>query len=708
MLLSWTQQTDKQESQGIADLVLARSSDEGANWSSPEVAFEGRLGEPRATGTVTQLRSGQLVLPFAERNDSKGTSGIRILSSSDHGRSWSVCEPEISTPLVWLTPHGRVVEASDGRLVMPVHGARTEGELKSAIHSCGLLRSEDAGRHWGDFTYLAEGDSGIIGATSSGRFGFEAPTVEVLEDATWLAVVTARRLGETLDAPQVLCRLYSRDQGQHWSKPDQVSVGSWSSLVRMEGQTVVCPYADWSAWGAIKCLVSHDGLGTFTQDELVMHWGWMRGCSRANVTEEVPPPPTVPYLVESWDFDFYGFPSVEALDKDSFAVAIGRPRQDSLDVMAATGRLEQGSATAKGERIDVVFFQRVGCLDGLAGTKRPRAKPITPPGEKRWVLTERFHLDKRLYLVSRAPDGTTYAMATDKSFQCSRDHGRTWGLLEGPSVEGIEDPVIELHITPQGRWLLICGRSDEDNLARTPAGREGGYPIVELSGDPGYRWGRSYYSDDEGRTWHGGRKILGPAVALFPGPHVHHAPDGTLMLPAIGRMPDAHESLLLFRSHDGGKTWGDATVMADPPRHPGAPHRDPSYTYETDLASLDDTHWRAFIRAQYTAGGPQGGGFNFLAVADSLDGGVTWSRPQRTMVTGGQLQLLRLPDGALALIQRTHSWQQSGVSISHDNGLTWRYAMAGPYDMGWSLLCGPEEMLVVAGDGTAARYRLQP
>ena len=61
-----------------------------------------------------------------------------------------VDDPQVAVPLAWWVPTGRVVEADDRTLVMPVYGAASQADLQAAIYSCGLLRSSDEGKTWGD------------------------------------------------------------------------------------------------------------------------------------------------------------------------------------------------------------------------------------------------------------------------------------------------------------------------------------------------------------------------------------------------------------------------------------------------------------------------------------------------------------------------------------------------------------------------------
>ena len=178
LLLLFTRHTHQQENEGLGDLLLVRSNDGGLTWSEqPELIYAGRNGEPLAVGTLTALSDGRMLAPFAELSDKQASSRVRILMSDDGGKTWRVDDPQVTVPLVWWAPSGRVVEADDRTLVMPVYGAASQADLKATIYNCGLLRSSDEGKTWGDFSWIGRGDAPMIGAPASSRFSFEGPSL---------------------------------------------------------------------------------------------------------------------------------------------------------------------------------------------------------------------------------------------------------------------------------------------------------------------------------------------------------------------------------------------------------------------------------------------------------------------------------------------------------------------------------------------------
>ena len=128
LLILYTHQTAQQERDGSGELQLVRRTRDGDWWFYPETVFEGRQGEPRAMGTLATLASGRIIAPFAELDDSSAGSRLRLLSSEDHGETWTASAPLGTKPLIWATPYGRPFEAGD-RLLMPVHGAVSREDL---------------------------------------------------------------------------------------------------------------------------------------------------------------------------------------------------------------------------------------------------------------------------------------------------------------------------------------------------------------------------------------------------------------------------------------------------------------------------------------------------------------------------------------------------------------------------------------------------
>jgi hypothetical protein len=344
------------------------------------------------------------------------------------------------------------------------------------------------------------------------------------------------------------------------------------------------------------------------------------------------------------------------------------------------------------ERIDAIFVRR------LAAEEQPLSQPVikkaaTPRG--RWVLADRF-ITPPLAFIGQLPAGDLVGQV-EGNFVRSADGGRTWQQMEGIRPP---DPQQSAHaifrVLRSGRWLF--GRGS-----------------------------RIWYSDDEGRSWLGGQSVrVGErGVGLWWSTFIESL-DGTVSAPANALLPEQGHGCVVIRSHDGGETWGDFSIVFRPgPETALVPepvtYEDYSILYsEMDIAVLPDGRWIAYVRWQGTHApykaplliGP------YLHRSISTDQGRTWSEPEYNSISGGQHRALVLPDGGLAFITRSASWQGTGLYVTYDVGSTYNYALGGPYSVLEAVLHGSDELVVFTdaeatpqraeGSGVAACYRWVP
>ena len=180
LLVMFTRQSQSQEEEGRGELVLSRSINQGQSWIAPEVVYRGRVGEPRAMGTMTTLRSGRIIAPFAELSDGGLENHVRMLHANSRSDQWRIEEISVQSPFVWWVPCGRIIETLQGTLVMPIYGATSHANLRATIHGCALLRSTDGGSTWGDWSWIVQGHKPVVGAVRTTQFSFEAPSVVVI------------------------------------------------------------------------------------------------------------------------------------------------------------------------------------------------------------------------------------------------------------------------------------------------------------------------------------------------------------------------------------------------------------------------------------------------------------------------------------------------------------------------------------------------
>ena len=169
---------------------------------------------------------------------------------------------------------------------------------------------------------------------------------------------------------------------------------------------------------------------------------------------------------------------------------------------------------------------------------------------------------------------------------------------------------------------------------------------------------------DRGRTWQSPVKsVIDPRHGASPYGKIVQLSSGVALLNVYyERGPGLdHETSLVYRSADGGKTWGDPSIIAD-------------HFNETALVPLPDGRILAIARSHH-------GGY--LATCFSSDQGRTWTAPKRiTADREHPADVILLEDKRLLLVYGERN-RPFGVraALSRDYGLSW----------------GPE-VIVLAGD----------
>ena len=197
-------------------------------------------------------------------------------------------------------------------------------------------------------------------------------------------------------------------------------------------------------------------------------------------------------------------------------------------------------------------------------------------------------------------------------------------------------------------------------------------------------------SSDRGYTWKGPFKSPLPLESC-PSPFgkIVQLPDGTALMNVysrklpVGATPVEHS--LVYRSRDGGVTWGDPSLIAE------------NYN-ETDLLVLPDGKLLATLRS--VAG-------QHLATSFSSDAGRTWSVPQQvTRDMEHPANVIRLSDGRLVLTYGERN-RPFGVRalLSRDLGQTWGPNIIVLADDAQRLDCGyPSSVEVAPGKIVTVYY----
>jgi Neuraminidase (sialidase) len=165
-------------------------------------------------------------------------------------------------------------------------------------------------------------------------------------------------------------------------------------------------------------------------------------------------------------------------------------------------------------------------------------------------------------------------------------------------------------------------------------------------------------SKDRGRSWT--RPERSPAIhsfyagrgAVSPYGKIIQLEDGTVIMAVYFDFYDSrgHESYI-FRSKDGGKTWGEPTLLAK------------GYN-ETAVVELGTGRLLSAMRSEKGA---------HIAVTRSVDAGHTWSEPVRVTEDGEHpADLIRLKNGNILMSYGERNTPRGARAvISRDGGETW-------------------------------------
>ena len=169
-------------------------------------------------------------------------------------------------------------------------------------------------------------------------------------------------------------------------------------------------------------------------------------------------------------------------------------------------------------------------------------------------------------------------------------------------------------------------------------------------------------SSDNGKTWSAPErsegiaalytKEAGTGMSGSPYGKIVQLPDGTALMAVYFNFPDArkHQSWM-FRSTDGGATWGDPTLLGE-------------HFNETGLVILRDGRVLAAMRSEVG---------RYLEIIESGDQGRTWSKPARVTADHEHpADLIELADGRVLLTYGQRNTPRGVEAIlSRDVGHTW-------------------------------------
>ena len=277
--------------------IFIRSTDGGETWCEP---YGGVL--PDKVGGIHTLgvrRDGRLIAAVGRAEENLRTPEVkkssltldggrecvvytgyryaqtmRLVSSSDHGKTWTIGNKVDLSPLVsgWTWVGGKILELDDGTLLVPVGCYLSAEEMDGIWLSAGVLRTNDEGATW---------SASVIARANRDACGYYSePAIAELDDGTLVALLrTGDRVtsGRSSDEPKWggLHRSISSDRGKTWTTFGQVLEGSHCSVVQLPDRVILCGFhrPPQLALSTDKGETWYESMLWLT-DEPTKNWGW--------------------------------------------------------------------------------------------------------------------------------------------------------------------------------------------------------------------------------------------------------------------------------------------------------------------------------------------------------------------------------------------------------------------------------------------------
>jgi hypothetical protein len=230
----------------------------------------------------------------------------------------------------------------------------------------------------------------------------------------------------------------------------------------------------------------------------------------------------------------------------------------------------------------------------------------------------------------------------------SADRGKTWSAPWTAVDEQFDDRNPAMGQLKDGTIVLayVSASGYDATGLRLGKGEERVFDGVYLifSKDNGKSWSKPV-RDAAIHQFYSGKGLVSPygKIVQLPGGEV-------LMAVYFEFFDDRHNQSYLFRSKDGGKTWGDPVLLGE-------------HYNETGLAHLSDGRILAAMRSEKGA---------HLAIIESADQGRTWSKPvQITADSEHPADLIQLRDGRVLMVFGERNAPRGVHAMISPDGRTW-------------------------------------
>lgn len=234
LLLTFNTSTDANPG---GEIRLIRSTDTGRTWGPSEVIasptrYEG--GSIASSRGMTTLRDGTIIMTYGEAvNHTRfnNREGVKFVArSTDNGHTWEGTDEPIDFPVPFREQFeggGRIVETTDGTLLLPVWGTRElvdDWETNPRRTEAGVLRSFDGGKTWPEFEIIGYDPHDPVHSPPFYAYVFGAGATEfAMKQMPSGRIIAEIRYENIVDPVRwQLYRTYSDDDGATWSTPEPV------------------------------------------------------------------------------------------------------------------------------------------------------------------------------------------------------------------------------------------------------------------------------------------------------------------------------------------------------------------------------------------------------------------------------------------------------------------------------------------------------
>lgn len=596
-----------------------------------------------------------------------GGERLEVVRSHDDGQSWEAWGEVVVSGYEQLEAGSvRILGLGEGKLLLVVSG-RKGGKGWEGL----VVMSGDGGKTWSEW--------GKLGPRCVGANLLRLQSGELLAairyQGNWQEGDVDLEVGrEEMYNHMVVAS--SRDGGRTWGDYQVVTryKEGPGDLSELSDGTVVLTYGQQNFPYGSRAMLSKDGGKTWNSRTYILGYstvwalwydgymkqtepGWRTSCVRLK-DDVILSFYTRGSLVLTQDMLVY--PKVT-----TWYTKNGTPGEKGKAIMSVRWRPEGMNKAPLGVPPVVQVLARPN-VDGYLDNGRSLIKPelLNEGGDyfhqdeiiayRRIVATHAIVGHGAAAVVCLDPDGCPVVSVGQGSLYRSKDMGRTWQQI-GAVPEGMT--IESFGILRDGTMIISNG---------TAAASE------------------TFRSVDGGKTWSGPAPIVSKwfnSWGIGECVRINEMADGDILVTCSHSLRGESDWNGIYRSRDGGRTWGDFSYL----NRPGC---------ETNLLQLRSGKMLASIRYQQDAPMPDDfvrlDVFNtyrvdFLknvAVAESNDGGYTWSRPRvvgRFNEAPGDL--VELQDGRVVLsYQQKNAPSGARAMISRDQGKTWDDTV---YMLGW-------------------------